>query len=175
MVEKHNHPLLLPHCQTDWGKPCKGDSPRAKSPPGLKGKRACTNFLKGKCTEPSCDYWHPPVCQNYKSESGCKYGDHCQVRHTEAGGQPSKKSKKSGEKDQLPHERRLFQLGCVSQDYPQKKKSILREVGKLGSKHAVVFSKGTWHHIKIRERKGPSQGVMQKCEPQERILWGSKI
>ena len=27
---------------------------------------------------------------------------------------------------------------------------------------------GTWHHRKIRERKGPSQGVIQKCEPQER-------
>ena len=28
--------------------------------------------------------------------------------------------------------------------------------------------KGTWHHIKIRERKGPSRGVNQKCELYER-------
>ena len=27
-----------------------------------------------------------------------------------------------------------------------------------------------WHHIKIRERKGPSRGVIQKFEPHERNL-----
>ena len=47
-----------------------------------------------------------------------------------------------------------MQLGCVSQDsYPRK--IILRESGKLGWKHTVKFSRGTWHQIKIRERKGP--------------------
>ena len=49
--------------------------------------------------------------------------------------------------------------------------SIQREQGKLGSKHTAKFSKGTWHQIKIRERKGPSQGIIQKCETQERIPW----
>ena len=28
-------------------------------------------FPWGKCTSPSCNYWHPPLCLNYKSESGC--------------------------------------------------------------------------------------------------------
>ena len=32
-----------------------------------------------------------------------------------------------------------------------------------GSKHAVNFSKGTWHQIEIRERKGPSRGIIPKC------------
>ena len=46
-----------------------------------------------------------------------------------------------------------------SQDsYPRK--SMQRELGKLGSKHAVKFSKGTWHQIKIRERNGPSRGII---------------
>ena len=55
----------------------------------------------------------------------------------------------------------------MSQDsYPRK--SILREPGMLGSKHAVKFSKGTWHQIKIRARKGPSRGLIQKCAPHER-------
>ena len=67
-----------------------------------------------------------------------------------------------------------IQFGCVSQDYPQRK-SILREVGKLGSNHTVKFSKGTWHHVKIRERKDPSYGVMQKCESQERIPWAPNL
>ena len=56
---------------------------------------------------------------------------------------------------------------CVSQDsYPRK--SILREQGKLGSKHTVKFSKGTCHQTKIRERKGPSRGIIQKCAPHAR-------
>ena len=43
-------------------------------------------------------------------------------------------------------------MGCVSQDsYPRK--SILREPGKLGTKRVVKFSEGTWHQIKIRERR----------------------
>ena len=44
------------------------------------------------------------------------------------------------------------------------RKSIPRKEGKLGSTRTVNFSKGTWHHIKKLERKGPSQGVTQKCE-----------
>ena len=39
---------------------------------------------------------------------------------------------------------------------------VSREQGRLGSKHAVTFSNGTWHQIKIRDRKGPSRGIIQK-------------
>ena len=31
----------------------------------------CRNVLRGECTYPSCNFWHPPVCLDYKSESGC--------------------------------------------------------------------------------------------------------
>ena len=42
-------------------------------------------------------------------------------------------------------------MGSVSHDsYPRK--SVPREGRKLGSYHTVEFSKGTWYHIKIRER-----------------------
>ena len=51
--------------------------------------------LKENCTNPSCAYWPPPACQNYKTESGFKFGDECLVRHAETDSQPSKKSKKS--------------------------------------------------------------------------------
>ena len=66
-----------------------------------------------------------------------------------------------------------FQLGCVSQ-VSYSRKSILREAGMLGSKHAVKFSKGTWHQIKIRERKGPSRGIIQECAPHERSPFGER-
>ena len=89
-------------------------------------------------------------------------------------GSPERSQSKVVEKDQVPYERRLFKW-IVCPKITIRKKSILREVGKLGSKHAVTFSKGTWHHVKNRERKGPSQGVMQKCEPQERIQWAPQF
>ena len=35
--------------------------------------------------------------------------------------------------------------------------------------------KGTWHQIKIRERKGPSRGIIQKCAPHERSPYAPKF
>ena len=56
-----------------------------------------------------------------------------------------------------------IQFGCVSQNsHPSK--SILRKAENFGPNHTVKFSKGT----KNRERKCPSRGVIQKCEPHER-------
>ena len=80
--------------QTDGRKPSKGFGLRGESLSGLKGRKACKNFFNGKCTDPSCACWHPPENQNYKSESGCRFGDYGLFRHSEAGGQPRKKSKK---------------------------------------------------------------------------------
>ena len=116
--------------------------------------RRCRN-----CNNPSCSSWYPPVCQNYKSEKGCMYGDICHFRHVEAEEKPSKKSKKGGAKGSIALLKESTQLGCVSQD-SYSRTSILRDKGKLGSKHAVKFSKGTRHQIKIWERKSPSQGII---------------
>ena len=92
------------------------------------------------------------MCQNYVSESGCTNNDKCRLRHNEAEDKPSKKSKKSGAKGSASSLKESIQLGCVSEDsYPRK--SILREIGKLGSKHAVNFSKLPGTKLKIRERE----------------------
>ena len=82
-------------------------------------------------------------------------------------GSPIKSRRTVGVKGSVALLKESIQLGCVSQDY-HPRKSIRRKIGKLGSNHTIKFSKGTWHHIKNRERKGPSEGVMQKCEPQDR-------
>ena len=105
--QKAQSPSPAPKAKTrfDGRKPSKGVGPRGKSPSGRKGQRACTNFLKGTtCTNSSCNYWHPPEGQIDISVSGCKFGDQCLFRHTEADGEPSKKPKKSGGKEQLPCE-----------------------------------------------------------------------
>ena len=107
------------------------------------------------------------MCQNFKSETECKYGRTCFFRHVEAEEMPSKKLKKGGAKGSVAILKEPTQLGCVSQDsYPRK--SILREEGWLGSTYAVKFFKGTWHQKKNRERKGPSRGFIRSCEPHER-------
>ena len=115
-----------------------------------------------------------PVCLNCKSESGCKCGDRCLFRRTEADGQPSKESKKSGGNGSVASLKENIQTGCVSQ-------CVLRKslfCGKLESWDQTTQSSSPRPRCvtqKNRERKGPSQGVMQKCAPQERIPWAPKI
>ena len=52
------------------------------------------------------------------------------------------------------------------------KKSILRKAGQTrlnaSAGHAKKFSRRTWYEVQIRERKGPSRGVIQTGEPHER-------
>ena len=69
-------------------------------------KHRATEMKTLQSKTPSCKFGHPPVCQNYKSETGCKYGRTCFFRHVEADEKPSKKSKKGGAKGS----------GCVSRD-----------------------------------------------------------
>ena len=65
-------------------------------------------------------------------------------------------------------------MGCASEDSVPRK-SVPREPGKLGTRGAVTFSKGTRHQIKIRERTGPSQGFIQKCALDECGLCAPKF
>ena len=73
---------------------------------------------------------YEPVSLNYKSESGCTYGEKCGFRHVEADGQPSKKSKKGGVKGSVHFLQESIQLCCVSQD-SHPRKSFVRKEGKL--------------------------------------------
>ena len=106
---------LAPKTQTqiDGRRPSTGTGPGEKVL--LEGKvrkranvRICTNLW--------CNCWHPPVCQNDISESGCKFGDNCLFRHTEADRQPSKKLKNSGVKGSVALLKESKPLGCVSQE-----------------------------------------------------------
>ena len=119
------------------------------NPNHLSKKKMKTSFDKRSkipcqwryCTNPSCCYRHPPVCQNCISETGCIHSRNCCFRHKK----PNKKSRKGDAKGSVV-------VNCVSQD-PHLKKSILR---KEGSGHKGQFSRCTCHNIKIRERMGPS-------------------
>ena len=56
-------------------------------------RRAETAF-KGECTRPSCDFWRPPECQNYKKPSRCRFGEKCAFVHQQVEGHPSKQPRK---------------------------------------------------------------------------------
>ena len=67
---------------------------------------------------------------------------------------------------------RVYTIGLCTQDsYPRK--SFLHEKGKLGSRRAVKFSQRAPE--KFLERKGPSRGKIQKCEPRERNPFAPKF
>ena len=76
--------------------------------------RFCVDFLEKY--NPSCKFWHLPVCQNYKSEKGCICGDKCHFRHVEAEEKPKQKSKKGGAKGSVAILKESTQFVCVSQD-----------------------------------------------------------
>ena len=43
-------------------------SPRGRSPSGKMARLPCKDYLKGTCTTPLCEKWHPPECLFYKTE-----------------------------------------------------------------------------------------------------------
>ena len=134
--KKDNRLLLHQKRRIDGKIPSKCSGRRGKSLCGTRDKIPCRYFFKGKCTSPSCNYWHTPVCLNCKSESGCICGETCRIRHVKADGQPSKTSKKGGVKDQLPCYKSLYNwVVCLPRLYGMKEK--------LGSNYTVKFSK--WH------------------------------
>ena len=73
-------------------------SPRGRSPSGRMARLPCKDYLKGTCTDPFCEKWHPPECWFCKSENGCRFGEKCSYAHRQVKEQPSKRSKKNGDK-----------------------------------------------------------------------------
>ena len=73
-------------------------SPKGKSPSGRIFRWPCKDYLKGTCNNSFCEKWHPPECLYNKTKSGCKFGEKCSYAHSQVHAQPSKKSKKNGDK-----------------------------------------------------------------------------
>ena len=90
--------------------------------------RSLASRAKTTCTKSPCDCWHPPKCQFYESESGCKFGDKCSFAHRQVEAQPGKKPKKDGDKSAVAFLKNVRQLGCVFQDTePSESLSILQK------------------------------------------------
>ena len=141
--------------------PSKGKSSSGSSPSGRKNLKVCRHYIKGSCTNPSCDYWHPPVCQNYKSDSGCKFGDKCMIRHDETESQSSKR-RRGGEVNTFGLRLSGYRATEIQVDFAEE-----HEIFGIRSYRSILI-RNTSPRKKNRERKGPSQRVLQKCAPKER-------
>ena len=49
-------------------------SPGGRRPSGKMARLPCKGHLKGTCTTPFCEKWHPPECLFFKTENGCNFG-----------------------------------------------------------------------------------------------------
>ena len=70
-------------------------SVRGRSQTGRILRQPCRYFLKSTCTRSPCECMHPPECQFFRTESGCRARDRCLFPHYKVEEQPSKKPKKS--------------------------------------------------------------------------------
>ena len=146
----------------------------------------CKDYLKGTCTTPFCEEWHPLEWLFYKSEKGCRFGEKCSYAHCQVEEQPCKRSKTNGDKStvamlktngQPQRTGRLVlnassstrQLGCVFQDVePPKSSSILRKCSDIRKPiRCVKFTKAVVRHADIRDQN-PSLGMMCPGEPHQR-------
>ena len=80
---RHRKPL---HPPTPRGRSAsRKRSLKGRSQSGKSNRPPCKNLLKGTC-------WHPPECQFYKSESGCKFGAECSFPHWKVEGSTQQKA-----------------------------------------------------------------------------------
>ena len=125
-----------------------------RSPSGKVARLPCKNYLKGTCTTPFCEKWHPPECLFYKSENGCRFGEKCSCAHRQVDEQPGKRSKKNGDKSAVAMLKITRQMGCVSQDMESPKSTtILRKSSNiLKPIRCVRFTKAVLRHANIRDQ-----------------------
>ena len=161
-----------------WVTACMEEGTQSKRPlvsqearPATRAKIPC--LWRATCKRSSCDYRHPPVTHSYKSGNGCIYGHGCQYRHADGEKEPSKRSNKKSTQGAVAVLRQNKVQGCVSQN-SDPKKSVLRKAGEVrlnaSAGHTTKFSGRTWYEIRIRDRQGPSRGVIQEGEPRNEHL-----
>ena len=144
-------------------------SPGGRSPSGKMARLPCKDYLKGTCTTPFCEIWHPPECLFYKSEKGCRFGEKCSYPHRQVDEQPCKKFKKNGDKSAVAMLKNTRQLGCVFPDMePPKSSSILRKSSNILKRiRCVQLTEAVLRHANIRD-KNPSLGMICPGDPHQR-------
>ena len=137
-------------------------SSRDRCPSGRMSRLPGKDYLKGTCTTPFCEKWHPPECLFNKSGNGYRFGEKCSYAHRQVDEQPTKRSKKNDDKSEVAILKNTRQLGCVFQDMePPKSSSILRKSSNiLKPIRCVRFTKAVLRHANIRDQN-PSLGMIR--------------
>ena len=110
-------------------------SPRGRSPSGRMSRLSCKDYLKGTCTNPFCEKWHPPECLFFKSEEGCRFGEKCSYAHRQVEELPSKRSQKNGDKSAVATRQLVYVFKIWS------RRSLHRSCGRAHTywSHSDVF------------------------------------
>ena len=141
---------------------------QGKSNHGAILRQLCRYYLRGACTRWPCEYWHPPECQFYTTETGCKAGNKCLFPYHKVDEQPNKKPKKghnshktreSDEKNAVAIVKIVPQSGCVSQDSD----ALVSQRGKQSQGNPMqkvlgTNSKSTVHSVYATSREYPGKG-----------------
>ena len=72
------------------------EPPEGSGPPCKRPQKPRKDYRKGTCTNSSCDSWHPPVCQSYETQAGCRFGERCSFLRRESDCQPNTRTKTGG-------------------------------------------------------------------------------
>ena len=163
--------------EKDGGNTSRRKSLRGQSPAGKLARQPCRDYIKGKCTRPSCDFWYPPECQIFKKNRDADTVINVRLCSGRLKISPAKNRKRMVTKVQLQKFKDARQLGCAFQEIePTKSSSILRQSTKvLTPIRRVQFSKATLRHANIRESNGPSLGIICPANPCERSFYRTDL
>ena len=149
---------------------------RGKSPSGRMSWWPCKDYLKGTCTNSSCEKWHPQNACLTRPRAVADLGKSARMHIVRVDEQPGKRSKKNGNKSAVAMLKSTRQLGCVFQDMePPKFSSILRKSSDIWKPiRCVKFTKAVVRHADNRDQN-PSFGMICTGEPHQRSLNASKF
>ena len=78
-------------------------SPSGRSPSGKMAQLPCKDYLKGTCTTPLCEKWHPPECLFYKSKKDADLEKSAPTHTARLTNSPARSIKRMVTKVQLPN------------------------------------------------------------------------
>ena len=145
-------------------------------------RQPCRYYLKGTCTRSPCEYWHPPECQFYKTETGCKAVDKCLVPHLNVDdiqtkikkGYYSHKRRESDDQNGVAIVNIVLHLGCVSQD-SELLDSQRGKQGKPDAKRPGTDSKNTIHSVYATSSEYPGKERTIACKNTSQKLLISEV
>ena len=136
----------------EWEKCIENQKSWRQKPKWKNVSTAVQGFPQRSLHHSFCEKWPPPEWLFHKSEKGCRFREKCPHALRQVDEQPSKRSKKNGDKSAVAMLKITRQLGCVFQDMePPKSSSILRKSSNTRKPiRCVRFTKAVVRHANIR-------------------------